>query len=169
MAVIDEKLSFTRRDVDGNEIRFYPETKTKFVTDDNGKSIAELLNGGGSGGWDGYLADYVTLTNPNDMSGVYKVYQYDLMQAGELPRYVWAKNSYSGSSTKGCEMQIAFTVNAEDNAYTGAILSSTVSSTSYDAVEHIVPVPKAAKYVLVTVRGSSSNMSSTTVKCRAYF
>ena len=47
MAVIDEKLSFTRRDVDGNEIRFYPETKTKFVTDDNGKSIAELLNGGG--------------------------------------------------------------------------------------------------------------------------
>lgn len=40
MAVIDEKLSFTRRDVDGNEIRFYPETKTKFVTDDNGKSIA---------------------------------------------------------------------------------------------------------------------------------
>lgn len=47
MAVIDEKLSFTRRDVDGNEIRFYPETKTKFVTDDNGKSIAELLDGGG--------------------------------------------------------------------------------------------------------------------------
>lgn len=168
MAVIDEKLSFTRRDVDGNEIRFYPETKTKFVTDDNGKSIAELLNGGGSGGWDGYLADYVKLTNPNDMSGVYKVYQYDLMQTGELPRYVWAKNGYS-SDGKGCEMQIAFTVNAEDNAYTGAIFSSAVGSNSYGAVEHIVPVPKEAKYVLVTVKGSSSNMSSTTVTCRAYF